>query len=98
MAEKKKIDFSGETLLIGCIPLHAQAEHPKDQQECIVEKCPLCDKDMWVSKKKRNFRDKAINVRNVKTYCLLCVAKEAIEQNVVSALEMMDITNMVLME
>jgi len=88
----KKIDFSGETLLIGCIPLHAQAKHPKDQEDCIIEKCPLCDEDIWVSKKKRGLRDNAILHKKVKIYCLLCLAKEAIKQDIVDDVELFDIS------
>ncbi|HWW39858.1 hypothetical protein [Pedobacter sp.] len=87
----KKIDLSGETLLIGCIPVDAQPTHPDDQEDCIIEKCPLCKKDMWVSKKKRRLRDNTILLKKVQIYCLLCLAKEAIEQGVLDDLEMIDI-------
>jgi hypothetical protein len=45
-----------ETLII-CIPLSYSKAPPKDQINCVIEKCPKCKKEMWVSEKKRNIRD-----------------------------------------
>ena len=72
------IDFVND-LIIGCIPLEAQETPPKDQSACVIEKCPICKKNIWVSEKKRQYRDIKLNV---KIYCLVCIVVEQIRQGI----------------
>lgn len=84
----KKINFNKESI-IGCIPTRFHPKHPHDQSPCIIEKCPICDHDMWVSEKKRAYRDSR---PNVSVYCLKCIAEQA--HSVGIEVEMQDITKM----
>jgi hypothetical protein len=63
---------------IGCIPVEACPSHPPDQIDCIIEKCPECKDDMWVSKKKRLKRESMPKL--VKVYCLKCLVLSAKKQ------------------
>lgn len=74
-------------LYMGCIPVSACRHHPEDQVDCIIEECPGCHRDMWVSKKKRLRRESMPKV--VRVYCLLCLARASIKQGL--DIEMYDI-------
>jgi hypothetical protein len=71
-----KIDLLN-TRLIGCLPVSLQSYAPTDQSPCIIEKCSLCNEDMWVSERKRKLRD---TQDNVKIYCVVCIINEANRQ------------------
>lgn len=40
-------------VVIGCIPLHARATPPPEQVGCVLQPCPHCHCQMWVSQNKR---------------------------------------------
>ncbi len=79
MLDEKDLDNYGDVYIF-CAPLSLCPNPPDDQQDCVVEKCPQCDVDMWVSIKKRKIRDNAkIKKKNdVKVWCGICVVKEQI--------------------
>lgn len=54
----------------GCIPVEYHPERPTDQSFCIVEKCPHCHHDMWVSERKRAMRE---TMPSFKIYCFICL-------------------------
>ena len=59
-------------MLIGCIPVKYHPTVPDDQSTPITqEDCPECGEKMWVSRKKRELRDKGIPCM-----CMLCVVAE----------------------
>jgi hypothetical protein len=55
---------------IVCIPERLAASPPFGEEDCLIEKCPECHQDMWVSKLKREKRE---NNKHVKFYCLECI-------------------------
>lgn len=65
-------------IYVGCIPVYASPEHPKDQSPCVQIDCPHCHRPMWFSQKKKileeSLRDK------VRVYCLECLAIGAFNQ------------------
>ena len=65
-------------MYVGCIPVYACPEPPNDQSPCIKQDCPHCNREMWVSEKKRNI--KKCNPKKVKIYCLECLAVGAMNQ------------------
>lgn len=71
-----KFDFKRKQY-IGCIPVHACPEQPKDQSPCVVWNCRNCRKPMWVSKKKRDLQ---ITRPDMEIYCLECLTNEAMKQ------------------
>lgn len=71
------IDFD-KNVIIGCVPLSAFKTAPDDQPGCILEKCPLCKLDMWVSTLKRKARKNP----NSKLYCWICIVKDQIRQGI----------------
>lgn len=85
------IDIDCKTI-VGCIPVSRLAQAPTDQSPCIKEKCPLCEKDMWVSEKKRAMRDKS--PQNVEIYCFLCLVAQFVKQGInPSDIELADMSN-----
>ncbi len=42
-------------VIIPCPPLSDYKEQPADQSLCTAEACPLCQQDMWLSVKKKEF-------------------------------------------
>jgi hypothetical protein len=42
-----------DTLLIFCPPLSKYPQQPKDMSKCTLEPCPKCNKEMWLSEKKK---------------------------------------------
>jgi hypothetical protein len=72
------IDFK-KHVIIGCIPKRAMNEAPKDQTPCILENCPICNEEMWISSLKREWRATKPNVR---AYCFYCIVKEQIKQGI----------------
>lgn len=73
------ISNAAEVVII-CIPLWYMAEPPLEQSDCLVEQCPECTTDMWVSERKRAIRDKAKieGNHNVKVLCGVCGLKHKI--------------------
>lgn len=63
-------------MMIGCMSLEGSKDQPKDQIDCIIEKCPRCDRYMWVSKRKRIKRDKN---PGMKCFCLICCMEYIVE-------------------
>ena len=59
--------------IIGCIPVHASPEPPREQQECEKWRCSKCDQAMWVSIKKRKIL-KNMEEGQGELMCLDCVA------------------------
>lgn len=76
-----KIVFDVSKMLITmCPPLDICKVAPPDQSPCILEKCPVCEKQMWISEKKRAMRAK--NPDKVKAFCVRCVIIEQIRQGI----------------
>jgi hypothetical protein len=71
-----KFDFKRKQY-IGCIPVEACPEQPKDQSPCIVWNCRACRKPMWVSKKKRDLQ---ITRPDMEIYCIKCIHDAAIKE------------------
>ena len=65
-------------IYVGCIPVYACPEQPKDQSPCVKIDCPHCNRSMWFSEKKRKIRD--FCPKKVKVYCLECLAIGAMNQ------------------
>jgi hypothetical protein len=63
-----------DVMYVICVPLKDMKTPPKDQKGCLVEKCPMCECNMWVSEKKRAIRKKN---KNIKLFCAYCVMKDA---------------------
>lgn len=72
-----KIDFENDSIA-GCIPVSHMANAPIDQSPCVIEKCIMCDQDMWVSEKKRNMRKH----QNIKIFCFICIVQQQIKNGI----------------
>lgn len=68
----KALKLSNNKIYIGCIPVWAHLQHPPDQSRCVMQQCNHCQKDMWVSEKKRKMFSK--NPDKYEIYCLYCLA------------------------
>lgn len=69
-----KIEYD-DIFYILCIPLYVMQEPPKEQKQCTVQQCCLCQCKMWVSKKKRKM---AKNLKGkARILCMFCGAIEA---------------------
>ena len=68
MSEKEKMK-------IMCIPVKYLSSPPVEQTNCIIENCPDCNEEMWVSEKKRNMRKQHGNRCALK--CGICHVKDA---------------------
>lgn len=66
-----------QEMIIGCIPVSAQPTPPRDQKNCVIEPCPQCNTDMWVSEKKR-----ALRSDKIPCVCMICAAKAMVEHGV----------------
>ncbi len=59
-------------MLIGCVPVSLCPVEPSDQSTPITkEDCPDCGEKMWVSRKKRELRDKGLPCK-----CMICAVQE----------------------
>jgi hypothetical protein len=74
--QDKEIISNREIYLI-CMPKRFGRNAPINQEDCKIERCPKCDRQMWVSLKKRQVRENAaINKKNnVNIWCAICIAK-----------------------
>lgn len=68
-----KIDFD-KKMYIGCMPVWAHPARLTDQSHCEIWECPGCNKNMWVSEKKRAYQ---ATHKDVEIYCLHCLAHAA---------------------
>lgn len=73
-----KLEFN-KCMYVGCIPVEAHPTHPTDQSPCIVERCPHCNKFIWVSKNKRELREEGEGW--IKIYCFPCLVVAGMVQN-----------------
>jgi hypothetical protein len=71
----RRIDF--DQPVVGAIPLSVRDTPPNDQTPCVAEDCPGCLKPMWVSEKKRAFREVILDTQ---LYCFLCIVQQAREE------------------
>jgi len=69
MTKSKKVK---NEFIIMCPPLCDYPEAPDDQPECTLIKCPMCDKKMWISKKKRILKK---SVKKPYLTCYKCLMK-----------------------
>ena len=67
-------------VVIICMPVWYSPKPSPEQSNCLVEQCPECNIDMWVSERKRAIRDKAKvdGSYNVKVLCGMCAVKHKI--------------------
>ena len=64
-----------DTYIIGCIPLWVSPRPPKEQKQCVLQDCPVCRAQMWVSESKRDIM-KSGSPLNPKLMCFNCIAKK----------------------
>jgi len=63
-------------LFVLCVPLYWLPTHPTDQKNCVIEQCPRCKVDMWVSEKKRALREADEDALVLCGMCVFAVAEE----------------------
>lgn len=78
---------------IGCIPCYDSPLPPVDQFNCIKQPCMFCQKEMWVSEKKRTLIKK--KPREFKVFCWPCIAFYCMQGAITeSGVEKIDINQM----
>ncbi len=82
----KKINFK-DTVIMGCIPVKHLPKSPPDQSTCVIEECPECSQEIWVSEKKLHLRE---SFDNAFIYCFICIFIACREQGV--DMDLIDIT------
>ena len=75
---RMKIEFN-KYAVAGCIPKSHMQNAPTDQTPCILENCQRCNREMWVSELKREWRSK--NLAR-KIFCFICLAEESHRQGI----------------
>ena len=73
-------------VLIAGIPTEDCPDHPDDQVDCIIQKCPKCRCDMWVSKNKRDLRERTPK-KLCKFMCWPCALKFIYKEKEISEIE-----------
>lgn len=63
-----------ELFIIAGMPLADFPEHPSDQVDCKLSTCKYCEKQMWLSRKKR---DLIIEMPDAFVICWHCLIKRA---------------------
>jgi hypothetical protein len=67
---------SDNPIIIPCPPLSNYKEQPNDQSVCTAEPCPLCDKNMWLSLKKKAMIEAAeLAEREIFLACYNCITR-----------------------
>ncbi len=59
-------------IIIGCIPIVLQDFPPADYKNPFIGKCENCDKDIWMSEKKKQVK---LDHPKAKCLCMFCCAK-----------------------
>lgn len=59
--------------LIRCIPFSVLKTPPPEQKDCTLERCPCCDKLMWLSARKKEFIK---TNSNYIAYCFKCIIEQ----------------------
>lgn len=81
MKQGSQADLSTAQIgIIGCLPKADYPIEPPNQPGCLLENCPACKREMWVSEKKRQLR---IEYPKLIAMCMRCavVAMKMLEDD-----------------
>jgi hypothetical protein len=74
----EKIDKLVKMHLILGMPVSCYPVAPEDQPGCIIESCPKCYQDIWISKKKRELRETLITQgMHYEVWCWDCLEEDS---------------------